>query len=174
MFTRKATLVKKTGPDGVGRYEFLKQLIVEFGTTKSPEAKRQVLANLSNFAYDPVNFEFLKQLHALDLFLDQLSTDDDDLTHFGLAALCNLSPDPESQDYIIKLNGIKLVSNKLLHKNEEIALNAITTLFYLIFPSQRHLLTPEILTKINVYEAHPNPRYKNLGVIFMEEANKNA
>jgi hypothetical protein len=56
------------------------------------EAKRQVLSNLSNFAYDPINFEFLKQLHAIDLFLDQLSSDNEDFLHFGLAALCNISP----------------------------------------------------------------------------------
>jgi hypothetical protein len=153
------------------------------------EAKRQVLSNLSNFAYDPINFEFLKQLHAIDLFLDQLSSDNEDFLHFGLAALCNISPglsahrsckisnfslaDPESKDYIIKLNGIKLISNQLLHKNDEIALNAITTLYYLLFPSFRHLITPEILDKVKVYQSHPNTRYKNLGEVFMEEASKN-
>ncbi|EFA03730.2 Armadillo repeat-containing protein 7-like Protein [Tribolium castaneum] len=170
MFTRKSTLVKKTGPDRVGRYEFLKQLIVEFGTTKSLEAKKQVLANLANFSYDPVNFEFLKQLHAIDLFLAQLSEDNEDLLHFGLSALCNLSPDEECKDYIIKLNGIKLISDRLFHKNEEIALNAITTLYYLIYPSNKHLLTREILDKVQFFESHQNPRYKNLGTIFMEES----
>lgn len=35
MFSRKEQLIKKTGKDGVGRYEFLKQLIHEFTTTAS-------------------------------------------------------------------------------------------------------------------------------------------
>lgn len=35
MFSRKEQLIQKTGEDGVGRYEFLKQLINEFATTKS-------------------------------------------------------------------------------------------------------------------------------------------
>jgi len=33
------------------------------------DAKLQVLANLANFAYDPINYEYLRQLNALDLFL---------------------------------------------------------------------------------------------------------
>lgn len=55
------------------------------------EAKREVLANLANFAYDPVNYEYIKQLHILDIFLEQLSEPNEDLIHFGLAGLCNLS-----------------------------------------------------------------------------------
>ena len=31
--------------------------------------KQQILANLANFAYDPVNYEFFRQLNILDLFL---------------------------------------------------------------------------------------------------------
>jgi len=33
------------------------------------EAKLQVLANLANFAYDPINYEYLRQLNVVDLFL---------------------------------------------------------------------------------------------------------
>lgn len=57
----------------------------------TPEAKREVLANLANFAYDPINYEYIKQLHILDIFLEQLSESSEDLIHFGLAGLCNLS-----------------------------------------------------------------------------------
>lgn len=109
MFTRKEVLIKKTGPDGVGRYDFLKQLVTEFHTTTTSkgnlhnlnhpiilhfllEAKRQVLANLANFAYDPINFEFLKQLYVIDLFLAQLSERDEDLIRFAIGGLCNISP----------------------------------------------------------------------------------
>lgn len=35
MFSRKEQLIQKTGETGVGRYEFLSQLINEFTTTKS-------------------------------------------------------------------------------------------------------------------------------------------
>lgn len=35
MFSTKGQLIKKTGPEGVGRYDFLKQLVEEFRKTKS-------------------------------------------------------------------------------------------------------------------------------------------
>lgn len=35
MFSSKEQIIKKTGPDGVNRYEFLKQLITEYTTTRS-------------------------------------------------------------------------------------------------------------------------------------------
>lgn len=56
------------------------------------EAQRQVLANLTNFSYDPINFEFLRELNILEIFLGQLSDNNEDLVHFSLAGLCNLSP----------------------------------------------------------------------------------
>ena len=36
------------------------------------EAKREVLANLANFAYDPVNYEYMRTLNVADLFLGKL------------------------------------------------------------------------------------------------------
>ena len=32
-------------------------------------AKEEVLANLGNFAYDPINYGFLRTLNVIDLFL---------------------------------------------------------------------------------------------------------
>ncbi|KAJ8983141.1 hypothetical protein NQ317_014716 [Molorchus minor] len=109
MFSRKERLIQKTGETGIGRYEYLKQLIKEFTTTTALESKQQILANLANFAYDPINYEYMKQLHLIDLFLDQLSEVDEILKHFSLAALCNISCDPEAREYILSLNGIKLI-----------------------------------------------------------------
>lgn len=55
------------------------------------EAKEQVLANLANFAYDPINYEFLRKLNVIDLFLDQLSEENINFVQFGLGGLCNLA-----------------------------------------------------------------------------------
>ncbi|XP_018579813.1 armadillo repeat-containing protein 7 [Anoplophora glabripennis] len=166
MFSRKEQLIKKTGKDGVGRYEFLKQLIHEFTTTTSLEAKRQTLANLANFAYDPINYDYMKQLHLVDLFLAQLSEDDEELIHFALSGLCNISCDPECKEYIISLNGINFISKFLLHRKEEVSLNALTTLFYLF---ESHAIVPkEIEQKVIQYEASSNPRLKNLGKVFLQ------
>lgn len=35
MFTRKDQLLKKTGPDGIGRYDYLRLLEKEFSETNS-------------------------------------------------------------------------------------------------------------------------------------------
>ncbi|XP_040845364.1 armadillo repeat-containing protein 7 isoform X1 [Ochotona curzoniae] len=46
----------------VGRLGYLQALVTEFQETASRDAKEQVLANLANFAYDPGNYEYLRQL----------------------------------------------------------------------------------------------------------------
>ncbi|CAH0557824.1 unnamed protein product [Brassicogethes aeneus] len=169
MFTRKEVLERKTGEDGIGRYDFLKQLINEFATTKSfLESKKQTLANLSNFAYDPINFVFFKQLHILDLFLAQLSENSEDLINFSLAGLCNLASDPENKEYIISLNGVYLISQYLSHQNIEIKLNSLTTLYY-ILETQPHLVTQDILNESESFKSSDDPRLSNLGTVFLEK-----
>lgn len=74
--------------------------------------------------------------------------------------------DPECKEYIISLNGINLISKFLLHKKEEISLNALTTLFYL-FESQ-DIVPKEIEQKVVQYEASSNIRLKNLGKVFLQ------
>ncbi|XP_036609330.1 armadillo repeat-containing protein 7 isoform X2 [Trichosurus vulpecula] len=70
-------------PEG-GRLEYLQALVTEFQETTSQEAKEQVLANLANFAYDPNNYRYLRELQVLDLFLDVLSEDSDTLVEFAI------------------------------------------------------------------------------------------
>nr|XP_014337740.1 PREDICTED: armadillo repeat-containing protein 7 isoform X2 [Bos mutus] len=48
----------------VGRLGYLQALVTEFQQTQSQDAKEQVLANLANFAYDPGNYQYLRQLQA--------------------------------------------------------------------------------------------------------------
>ncbi|XP_054449310.1 armadillo repeat-containing protein 7 isoform X2 [Pteronotus mesoamericanus] len=48
----------------VGRLGYLQALVTEFQETESQDAKEQVLANLANFAYDPSNYQYLRQLQA--------------------------------------------------------------------------------------------------------------
>ncbi|KAK9869505.1 hypothetical protein WA026_003258 [Henosepilachna vigintioctopunctata] len=170
MFSRKEQLIKRTGPDGIGRYEYLKQLINEFTTTRSYEAKRQTLGNLCNFAYDPINYEYFKQLHIVDLFLAQLSENSEELLHFALAGICNLSLDPEFRDYIISLNGIHLVSVLLNQKNEEIILNALTTLYFLITTSNKSsIVTDTLLNRIRRFEHREDRRLQNLSKLLLEK-----
>lgn len=74
---------------GSDRGEYLSQLVQEYLVTRSlgkcslpwqrvhglncsSEAKQQVLANLANFAYDPINYEHLWQANAIDLFISMV------------------------------------------------------------------------------------------------------
>ncbi|XP_024090945.1 armadillo repeat-containing protein 7 isoform X2 [Pongo pygmaeus] len=68
----------------VGRLGYLQALVTEFQETQSQDAKEQVLANLANFAYDPSNYEYLRQLQVLDLFLDSLSEESETLVEFAI------------------------------------------------------------------------------------------
>lgn len=56
------------------------------------ESKRQVLANLANFAYDPINYPYIRSQKVIDLFIEQLGVSDDKkLLAFSAAGLCNLA-----------------------------------------------------------------------------------
>jgi len=54
------------------------------------DAQEQVLANLANFAYDPVNYGYMRQLKVIDIFLNALSQSNPKLVRFGIGGLCNL------------------------------------------------------------------------------------
>lgn len=80
---------------------------------------------------------------------------------------CLIFSDPESREYIISLNGIKIISDLLLHRNIEISLNALTTLYYL-FESKNVTVPEELKESVYHYECNPNPRLKNLGKLFLQ------
>ncbi|PNJ87742.1 armadillo repeat-containing protein 7 isoform X3 [Pongo pygmaeus] len=80
----------------VGRLGYLQALVTEFQETQSQDAKEQVLANLANFAYDPSNYEYLRQLQVLDLFLDSLSEESETLVEFAIAR----TPRPKHSSFL--------------------------------------------------------------------------
>lgn len=54
------------------------------------DGKEQVLANLANFAYDPVNYDYLWQLRVLDVFFSALKDQNKKLVTFGISGICNI------------------------------------------------------------------------------------
>lgn len=54
------------------------------------EAQEQVTANLANFAYDPLNWAYLKTADTLKLFIELLETPNENLNLHGTAGLCNI------------------------------------------------------------------------------------
>lgn len=64
------------------------QRLLGFFFLITSEAKEQVLANLANFAYDPKNMDYLRQLQVTDLFLDMLTEDNENFVEFGMGECC--------------------------------------------------------------------------------------
>lgn len=50
-----------------------------------------MLANLANFAYDPINYPYIRSQRVIDLFIEQLVLEDVKLVSFAAAGLCNLA-----------------------------------------------------------------------------------
>lgn len=169
MFTSKEKLIKRTGKNPVGRYDFLKLLATEFKTTKSREAKEQVLANLANFAYDPINYDYIRQLKIIDLFLYTLSDDNVKLVRFAVGGICNACVDPINKLYILRNEGIRLLTSLLSSQDEDIILSAITSLIYLITPESKDEVTTDLIKKISDLSNHESNRVKNVATIFLND-----
>ncbi|XP_008312707.1 armadillo repeat-containing protein 7 [Cynoglossus semilaevis] len=160
----------KNSSEGSDRLEYLQNLVTEFQDTDNEEAKEQVLANLANFAYDPKNMEYLRELQVLDLFLDMLTEENENFVEFGIGGLCNLSVDPECRDTILHNSGISLVTNCLSSQREETVLSAITTLMNLTTPLSRAEITdPAILQCMLRFSLSESPRLRNLAGVFLQD-----
>lgn len=162
--------MKRSGKTGIDRPQYLKELVEEFNTTESNDAKEQVLANLANFSYDPINYSWLRQLRVIDLFLDQLTEGTDTLQEFAAAGLCNLALDYENKAYIIQQGGIERLSKCLFVKQEELILSGLTTLMFLVTPQSK----PEITSRSTIRQVQQlascdNKRIINLATIFLDD-----
>ncbi|XP_060250997.1 armadillo repeat-containing protein 7 isoform X2 [Ovis aries] len=93
----------------VGRLGYLQALVTEFQETQSQDAKEQVLANLANFAYDPGNYQYLRQLQVLDLFLDSLSEENETLVEFAIEHIMRNAGLEETQARI-KIAGRNIIN----------------------------------------------------------------
>lgn len=170
MFSNAERLKQRTGKKGTGRFEYLQELVTEFQDTSSTEAKHQVLANLANFAYDPINYDFLRNLKVIDLFLDHLSEPDCILQRYSICGLCNLCLDSQNKDYIINSNGVSAVASCLSSADEQTVLSAITTLMFLTTTESKPLVTSaEIVECMVRFSSSANPRLRNLATVFLED-----
>ncbi|XP_033125649.1 armadillo repeat-containing protein 7-like [Anneissia japonica] len=168
MFSSKHYIEEKGCSSGMGRLQYLQQLVTEFQKTTDDIYKRQIIANLANFAYDPVNFVYLQQLNVIDLFFDSLS--EDNLAEFAIGGLCNIALDKQCKEYILQNDGVKLLTDCLSNHNEEVVLSAITTLMFLVTPASKPEITaPEIVACMQRFSRSTNCRLSNLATIFMED-----
>lgn len=118
MFSSKERLAKRTPNNGIDRESYIRLLADEYYETTNlgkyapetdrpgpgtreeessffiiiphfAEAKIQVTANLANFAYDPINYEYLLRSDVPKLFVELLGTCDNHLVLNGIAGICN-------------------------------------------------------------------------------------
>ncbi|XP_066560968.1 armadillo repeat-containing protein 7 isoform X1 [Amia ocellicauda] len=167
---RSVMFSRRGGSQGLDRFEYLQTLVTEFQDTDSLDAKEQVLANLANFSYDPSNYEDLRKLHVIDLFLDMLTEDRESFVEFGIGGLCNLSLDKINKEYILQNNGVKLVIGCLSSPSEETVLSAITTLMYLMTPASRQEITHTAVVECMLrFSLSANRRLSNLASVFLQD-----
>ncbi|XP_034950824.1 armadillo repeat-containing protein 7-like [Chelonus insularis] len=170
MFSTKKRLIERTGYNNIGRYDYLKLLATEFKTTKSREAKKQTLANLANFAYDPINYDYIRELRILDLFLHILSEPDKILVRYAIGGICNLCLDPLNKAYILRNQGRQLILPLIFSNDEESVLSALTTLMFLITNSSKaSIVTPDLINRLTELSNSSNKRIKNLVTIFVTD-----
>lgn len=170
MFSSKSYLERKTGPYGIGRFSFLQSLVNEYQTSDSVEAKMQIMGNLANFAYDPINYEYMQALNIMDLFLDGLEESEEKIVEFAIGGICNSCNDETNKKHIIDNDGINLIIKCLSRPTEETVLSAVTTLLYLICPETKRDITavPVVECMLRLAESR-NQRIKNLASIFVTD-----
>lgn len=172
MFSSQKLLDKKTGPFGVGRRNYLQELVTEYQDGDREEAKLQVLANLANFAYDPVNYPYFQELNILTLFLDCLRERPVDslFVQYAVGGLCNACLDKSNKQFILGKSGVQLVINCLSSSEEETVVSAITTLMFLVTPdSKPEITSAPVIGAMLQFSECDNPRLANLGKIFLQD-----
>jgi len=170
MFQSKELIIRKTGRFGTPRFDYLQLLVTEFQDTANEEYKHQILANLGNFSYDPINYEWLRQLNVPDLFLDMLTETDEKYLEFSMSGLSNMICDRKNVEIVIKNGGIPLILKQLSSTNEETVLSAITCLYYLVNPMTRgEILSRPVISAIEAYSHAPTHRLRNLAKVWLQE-----
>ena len=177
MFSTPSSLRRRTGRFGVKRFEYLKQLLNEYEhPLTNNENKLQLLANFANFSYDPINYDYLRKLNIIDLFLDHLQMNtDDDFIHYALAGLCNMSADKVNSQVILEKNPSILiclmkcfVSNRL-----DVVLNSMVMLMFLCNHNEQIrnqlLQRNEMRQYLEEYARSKDVQLSNMAKLFLQD-----
>ncbi|BFF89972.1 uncharacterized protein DMAD_08593 [Drosophila madeirensis] len=147
MFSSHRHLKRKTPDQGIDRRQYIGHLVDEYYTTTNVEALEQVTANLTNFAYDPINWPHLHEAEAFDVFIASLKTQNQNLQLHGIAAICNICLDKTAGELIREELGI--ISGLFVRTDHpEIVLHSLALFYQLLNASvvdKELLLTPSVL-----------------------------
>ncbi|KAF4398817.1 hypothetical protein G4B88_028180 [Cannabis sativa] len=172
MFTNDKRQKERTGRYGTPRLQYLQELVTQFQNATNEETKERVVANLANFAYDPYNYTFLRQLNVLELFLDCITEPNEKLVEFGIGGVCNSCAEPENAAIIIQHGGIPLAIQCLSSPVKNTVNSALGSLYYLCNNSNRgEVLKPEVIDLINRYATAEatSVSFSNLARAFLEK-----
>ncbi|KAL3658072.1 hypothetical protein V7S43_016916 [Phytophthora oleae] len=143
MLSSRERLQERQGQYAAPRHEYLQQLVEEFQRSPDVLRKEEVVANLANFAYDPINYTSLSRLRIMDLFLDILDADQEakasgndeetkepaqrgpattssqlfgkkKLVEFALGGICNCIPYLPLQQQFIDGEGVEILAPYIL------------------------------------------------------------
>ncbi|RDX69062.1 Armadillo repeat-containing protein 7 [Mucuna pruriens] len=172
MFTNDQRQQDRTGRYGTPRLQFLQELVTQFQNASEDETREKILANLANFAYDPYNYNFLRQLNVLELFVDCLTEPNEKLVEFGIGGICNSCVDPANSAIVTKFGGIPLIIQCLSSPVRNTVNYALGALYYVCNESNREeILKPEVIDVIRRYAAaeEVNVNFSNLAKVFLNK-----
>ncbi|XP_072935827.1 armadillo repeat-containing protein 7-like [Epargyreus clarus] len=171
MFSTKAQLQKRTPQNGTDRENYLSLLVDEFINSSSFDAKSQVLANLANFAYDPINYVYIRDVGVLDIFIHVVKRETNPkLLQFACAGICNLCVDPLNVQYLLDNAAFPPLMTQLRCDHNDIVADVITIFIYLKSSGKDiNLHTPEITQQMNVLKQSENKVIGNLASIFLND-----
>jgi len=136
------------------------------------EGKEQVIAHLANFAYDPINYDWLLRLNVVDLFLDVLDDDEEQekLKEFAIGGICNFSLDARVSKIIEQSENMQIIIKCLSSSNINSVMSTITTLYYILTSkNKKEIALPEILESIQKYSLAEDTRLRNIAAVFLEQ-----
>ncbi|CAO2823257.1 unnamed protein product [Amaranthus hypochondriacus] len=132
MFTNDKRQAERTGKYGTSRQHHLQELVTQFqNPTATEETKEKIVANLANFAYDPYNYAFLRELNILELFLDCLTEPNERLIEFATGGICNAVADPQNAKIVCDCGGVPALIDCLSSPVRNTVKYAIAGFYYL-------------------------------------------
>ncbi|KAL3525071.1 hypothetical protein ACH5RR_013443 [Cinchona calisaya] len=172
MFTNSSRQEERTGKYGTPRVQYLQELVSQFQNATSEETKERIAANLSNFAYDPYNYTFLRQLNVLELFLDCMTEPNERLVEFGIGGICNACVDPSNAAVVAQCGGIPLVIQCLSSPVRNTVNYSLGALYYLCNASNKEeILKPEVVDVVKRYASAGavSVMFSNLAQAFLDK-----
>ncbi|CAO3637003.1 unnamed protein product [Cunninghamella echinulata] len=176
MFQSKAFIEKRHGQNSLNKLQYFQQLINEYTTTDNLEAKQQVLANLANFSYNPINYNWLWEVNVIDIYLEALKDQDTTLQEFALGGLANICLEPRHQYYLLEnqdhINSIiyflQIKENK---STINIIINTLTILLLLISTDYHSKILSEDLKQklIQLQQNTSNTTIQNMISLLLQD-----